>query len=296
MKIRRDIIILSAAVLASCSGGSEIPGPPGGGSESEETAVVLEYRPAPGQFINENMSGTTRQQAIQWAQDRLDKGLYVSLGAFGGYIVVRMPESVQNKSGYDFTVAGNAISTSSEPGIVWVSHDVNGNGLADDPWYELGGSDSGQTSRGVTITYYRPADGKNVDWLKKNAWGNEESGYVKYLPQYHSQPYYPAWIGEDSYTLEGSFLEHRTEYVEGEWVNKPFGWGYADNIGSDAVKGANGDYKYNRFDISNAIDAAGNPVALTRIEFIKVQTAVLSIIDANITGEVSTEVSGFQAL
>ena len=40
---------------------------------------------------------------------------------------------------------------SSEPGIVLVSKDTNGNGLADDEWYELAGSE-----------YNSPATTKNI--------------------------------------------------------------------------------------------------------------------------------------
>ena len=37
-----------------------------------------------------------------------------------------------NDGGYEFSVAGNQIDTSNEPGIVWVMQDVNGNGIPDE--------------------------------------------------------------------------------------------------------------------------------------------------------------------
>lgn len=46
--------------------------------------------------------------------------------------------------GYDFAIEGNAFDGSSEPGIVWVMQDVNGNGLPDDTWYQLKGSEYGK--------------------------------------------------------------------------------------------------------------------------------------------------------
>ena len=65
----------------------------------------------------------------------------VSLGGFGGYIVVGFDHSIQASGGYggyDFSITGNQFSGSSEPGVVWVMPDENGNGEPDDgPWYEL---------------------------------------------------------------------------------------------------------------------------------------------------------------
>jgi hypothetical protein len=50
----------------------------------------------------------------------------------------------------------------------------------------------------------------------------------------------------------------------------------------------------NKLDISNAVDAAGNPVNLTSIRFIKVQTGVFQ--QAGWTNEVSSEVRGAKDL
>ncbi|MCD7900956.1 MAG: cell surface protein [Bacteroides sp.] len=250
--------------------------------------TVLEYLPAPGQFINENVNFTTMEEAVKWAQDRIDAQVYVSLGSFGGYLTVKMPKAINNRKGYDFGVMGNAFEGSSEPGIVWVSRDVNGNGIADDPWYELKGSDSSDTERNYSVTYTRPSAAGDIPWTDNK--GN--SGVIKYLPQYHDQIYYPKWVTTDSYTLTGSMLEHRTIKEGDEWVNLSFGWGYADNKGSDVITNSNGDYRYNQFELDNAIDANGNPVALTEIHFVKVQSAILH--NADILGELSTEVCGFK--
>lgn len=273
------LIILS---FASCNKNEIIQG------EKEVTFTVLEYMPAPGQFINENMTCTTHAQAAAWAQQRLGGKLYVSLGAFGGYITVKASKPIGNKAGYDFGVAGNPIPTSSEPGIVWVSEDANGNGKADDIWYELKGSDD--PVRNYEVVYVRPASPGDVSW-SDNAGG---SGVVKHLSSFHAQNYFPAWVIADSQTLGGSMLPSRSEESDGDWVNPPFGWGYADNIGSDALLNQAGVYQYNRFDISNAVDSRGNPVSLAKIDFIKVQTAIQS--NAGRLGEVSTEVTEFRAL
>lgn len=247
---------------------------------------VLEYCPAPGQFINEHGEFKTMAEANAWAEGRLENKLFVSLGSFGGYITVKLPKVVKNRKGYDFGIAGNPFDGSSEPGIVWVSEDVNGNGIADDPWYELKGSD--QPERDYEVTYFRPSQPGNVHW--KDNKGNE--GDILYLPDFHDQMYYPAWITADSYTLKGSMLQARTVNEGGTWKNQSFGWGYADNMGSDIEKSANGVYRYNQFELDNALDAQGNPAVLEQIHFVKVQSAILKNVD--VIGEVSTEVVSFK--
>ncbi|MBR5189763.1 MAG: cell surface protein, partial [Paludibacteraceae bacterium] len=99
---------------------------------------VYEYTPAPGQFINEKKTGgfddtqTTPETAIAYAEKRLNSSDWVSLGGFGGYIVVGFDHSIDNSGAYDFGVLGNSVSGSSEPGIVWVMQDENGDGLPND--------------------------------------------------------------------------------------------------------------------------------------------------------------------
>lgn len=247
---------------------------------------VLEYCPAPGQFINDRVELKTMAEANAWAEKRLADKFYVSLGSFGGYIMVKTPNVIKNRGGYDFGIAGNSFDGSSEPGIVSVSEDVNGNGVADDPWYELKGSE--QPERNYQVTYFRPSQPGAISW--KDNKGNE--GVINYLADIHPQMYYPAWITGDSYTLKGSMLEARVVNEGGIWKNQAFAWGYADNMGEDADKSSNGTYRYNQFDLDNAVDQQGNKVALSKIHFIKVQSAVLE--NVGILGEVSTEIVSFK--
>lgn len=247
---------------------------------------VLEYCPAPGQFINDNVELKTMAEANAWAESRLAAKAYVSLGSFGGYITVKTPDVVKNRTGYDFGIAGNPFDGSSEPGIVFVSEDVNGNGLADDPWYELKGSE--QPEKNYEVTYFRPSQAGDISW--KDNKGNE--GVINYLPDFHSQMYYPAWITGDSYTLKGSMLEAKVVNEGGEWKNQAFGWGFADNMGKDTEKSSNGTYRYNQFELDNAVDLQGNPVVLSKIHFIKVQSAILK--NVSLLGEVSTEIVNFK--
>ena len=199
---------------------------------------VFEYTPAPGQFIGETKTGgfsgneKTAADAVAYAEMRLTKKSYVSLGGFGGYIVVGFDHSIDNVEGYDLAIQGNAFDGSPEPGIVWVMRDENSNGLPDDTWYELAGSETGKTEtiQNYSVTYYRPtAPKKPVQWTDSE--GN--SGQIDYLAAYHQQEYYyPAWIEADSYTLTGTLLKARNYDKLGNgtmWVQPAYDWGYADN-------------------------------------------------------------------
>ena len=259
---------------------------------------VYEYTPAPGQFINELKTGgfdgsqITPQAAVIYAENRLSAGNWVSLGGFGGYIVVGFDHSIDNTDNYDFAVVGNSFSGSSEPGIVWVMQDENGDGLPNDNWYELLGSDteSVSTIKNYAVTYYRPSgEQMSVQWTDNQ--GN--LGKIDYLKTFHNQDfYYPNWINENSYTLRGTRLAARNYDKSGNgsnWILPEYNWGYVDNFSSTDRTSTNS--KANRFDISNAIDANGNLVELDFIDFVKVQTAVNSKSDW--LGEMSTEVVGF---
>lgn len=265
---------------------------------------VYDFTPAPGQFVNETNVNTgytgkeqTMEQAIEYATSRLKEKRYVSLGTFGGYIVVGFDHSVVNNGGsnYDFAIQGNAFSSSNEPGIVWVMQDINGNGLPDDEWYELKGSETGlpYTVQDYEVTYFRPApNAKETRWT--DSFGN--SGKMDHNI-YHTQPYYyPNWIQQNSYTLCGTCLRSRNVQSGGYWSNDSYDWGYVDNAGNDCLSGdgLTGSGQRNGFKISNAIYPDGKPVNLKYIDFIKVQVGVLAVSGA--LGEISTEVYSFEDL
>lgn len=257
---------------------------------------VYEFLPAPGQFVNEGYTATTMAEACAYAEERLRTEAYVSLGGFGGYVVVGFDHSIDNKAGeYDFGITGNSFAGSSEPGIVWVMQDENGNGLPDDTWYELKGSESGkpETMQGYAVTYYRPKAPKmDVQWTDSRG----KSGCVDYMAAYHHQDYYyPAWVKENSYTLRGTCLGLRnTQSGEtGFWYNGEYDWGYADNFGNDRLsQDDNHDAapNSNYFKIENAVYPDGSPVDLKYIDFVKVQCGVNG--KSGWLGEISTEVFG----
>ena len=188
-----------------------------------------------------------------------------------------------------------------------VSVDANGNGLADDEWYELAGSDYGKetTIKNYSITYYKPdadktptADGMITDstyirWTSSEG----EEGYVM-KNSFHNQSYWPEWYEGETMEFIGTKLADNAFDQSGNgsyYVLTRLDWGYADNFSPEdrltdddnASAGTNA----NHFDISNAVDANGKAVELKYIDFVKVQCAVNS--KSGWLGEVSTEVFGF---
>lgn len=255
---------------------------------------VFEYIPAPGQFINTTTSayedGFSAEQVLERATEKLKKKSVISLGGFGGTITVGFHQSIRNSKGeYDFRILGNAsynqntgtgaLGGSAEPGIVLVSKDENGNGLPDDEWYELAGSEYGKDTetRNYEITYYRPqpANG-DVRWTDNQ--GGE--GFV-YRNSYHQQDsYYPNWIEEDEITFRGTRLKDNAINEGGTWVGYCYPWGYADNHPYNS--------EFCQFKIDWAVDKKGIPVILDKIDFIKIYTAINQ--NTGWTGEISTEV------
>lgn len=267
-------------------------------SSVEQWNMVYEYTPAPGQFINDVKSGgftgeeLTAADAVAYAERRMQAKQFVSLGGFGGYIVVGFDHSIDNVVGYDLAIMGNAFEGSSEPGVVWVMQDADGDGEPNDTWYELRGSETGKqgTIQNYSVTYYRPdGAGKPVKW--RDSEGAE--GQIDYLRAFHSQPYYyPSWIETDSYTLTGTRLEARNYDKSGNgsyWVQPSYDWGYVDNFSEQDYLA---DMKVvNLFDFANAMDAEGNTVELTYVDFVKVQVACNT--KSGGLGENSTEVFDF---
>ncbi|MBO5361561.1 MAG: cell surface protein [Paludibacteraceae bacterium] len=270
---------------------------------------VLEYNPAPGQFINtmpEYEDGDTYQAMLRKAEDAIagtNRSL-ISLGGWGGYVTFAFDHSVVNAPNLpDFTVEGNAFyasagnrNGSSEPGIVMVSIDINQNGLPDDPFYELAGSEytNPATIHQYALTYHRTpaehtpqADTKNslsdtTYILWKNNQG--EQGYM-YKNTFHTQDYFPLWRTDSTLTFSGTRLPNNAVDKNGKgnmWVLQPYDFGYADNHPNDSVSRCS-------FDIDWAVTADGKPAKLPCADFVRVYTGVQQ--QCGWIGEISTEVS-----
>lgn len=255
---------------------------------------VYEFMPAPGHQVNGYIivgdsypPDCTHEQACDSVLAHFQRRWSVSLGSQGGYLIAGFDHSVTNSGGgYDLCIRGNPFSYQSEPGIIWVSQDDNGDGLPNDQWFELAGSEYG-TERHLTnyaITYYRPSLPHSA-----TAWRDclGQTGYVPYLSYWNPHDYYwQPWVEGTEHTYFGSRLADRSTYVGGISDIPPYDWGYADNLGQDFIDGPAGKMGYYR--LSNARTWDGQPADLQYIDFIKIQTAQIG--STPNLGDISTEV------
>ncbi len=275
-------------------------------AEAQFITKVVDYTPAPGQFTNADNIGTpTAANSLIGT----NKGL-VSLGSFGGSITVYFQDGIKNDPanpyGVDFTIYGNADLTWSEPGIIQVMKDENHNGIADDTWYEIAGSEHfwSTTTTNYAVTYQNNGlnQAGNIQWTDNQG----ISGYIA-ANSFHQQPYYPKAdlfpaIPTDKCTLKGTRLTNPIDLTNPGKVisyHKPFG--YADNTPvlsyseklpdnpyTTAIEGSGGD----AIDIDWAVDANRQPVKLDEINFIRIYTGMNT--QAGWLGEVSSEITGIR--
>ncbi|MCM1042546.1 MAG: cell surface protein [Bacteroides sp.] len=279
-------------------------------------AKVYEYCPAPGQFVNmmpEYEKGDTYADMLKKAEESVagSNDVMISLGAFGGYVTFGFDHSVVNVPGqYDFKIYGNAFYAaenpnpsnpdaggSSEPGIVMVSFDRNQNGLPDDEWYELAGSEYSkpETKHRYSITYHRP-ETPHTPVPHPTLPGISDTAYIRftdsegktgYVPRnaFHNQDYFPQWTTAQTLTFTGTRLADNAVDESGEgnfYVLYPYDWGYVDNHPNEAENKSS-------FNIEWAVDENGNPVHLPCIDFVRVYTGVSQ--SCGWLGETSTELS-----
>lgn len=275
---------------------------------------VLEYRPAPGQFVNtmpQYKEGDTQATMNEKALNAIGNNTrrMITLGGYGGYVTVGFDHTIRNaKDANDFLVLGNAFENSSEPGIIQVAYDVNQNGQPDEEeWFEIAGSahhapkhelwyeqakQAGnivETYLDYSITYKKPAKEPTTNEEKENYifWEDNKGhkGY-KVMNQFHPQPYYPQWIEEEQLVFTGTCLPQNginqgTEQAP-YFVLPSFKYGYADNYPNNSADA--------EIDIDWAVDKNGNPANLPGVDFIKIYTGVNQ--ENGRLGENSTEVCG----
>ena len=248
---------------------------------------VFEYMPAPGQFVNllpQYEQGDNATSMNVKCLNALQSGNLITLGGFGGYITAGFNTTVYNQEGADFRIDGNAFNGNAEPGVVWVSADVNNNGLPDDDWYEIWGSEQkeGRATPEYAITYTKPSsDDGNTPWNGSDG----RSGSIDHNIS-HSQPYYPQWYNNSTLSFSATLLPDNVTFTDNMYVMSPFGYGYVDNLPNSDVNSA--------FDIDWAVKADGTPAGLESINFVKIQNGVIGCYPA--IGELSTEVSAIYNL
>ena len=282
---------------------------------SKYIKAVDEYRPAPGQFVNdapEYEEGDTEQDMIRKCTESLanNERHLVALGGWGGYVTFHFDHSIANIPGKrDFAVWGNAYQEMknlvfggmNEAGIVMVSKDENQNGLPDDKWYEISGScdvDSiGKVTYGYEVTYRQNPMG-DIPWTdNKGGSGTIDRNH------YHTQEYYPQWL-PDGLTFQGTRLPDNmynlSAMVDNNWspyyyVLIGFRYGYADNLpnNTDSSDATSYNYEGCGIDISWAVDEQRQPVSLDFVDFVRVYTGLnQKCPQPEWWGETSTEVLG----
>ena len=285
---------------------------------------VLDFVPAVGQFTNalptydEGDTQEVMNEKVLAAIGNNKKGM-ISLGGFGGYVVVGFDHTITNVTGKrDFRVLGNAFYSAAnpdsdapegggcEPGVIMVAYDKNQNGrpyeiagsahedAALELWYDkaVAAGNDVETYRNYEITYYRPEKEpetseereKYIRWEDNR--GN--SGY-KVKNTFHNQCYFPEWIKEDKITFKGTCLPQNAVDESGQgnyFVLYKFRYGYADNEVNTKDESA--------IDIDWAVNSKGQKVHLPGIDFIKIYTGVNQ--ENGWLGECSTEISGVEDL
>ncbi|MBO5052858.1 MAG: T9SS type A sorting domain-containing protein [Muribaculaceae bacterium] len=280
---------------------------------------VFEFVPAPGQFVNS--SGFTQADVLigstggNGSESVPATSGMISLGGFGGYVVLGFDQPVlndpRNPYGVDFTIAGNAFEAAAkgywaEPGAVMVMRDDNGNGLPDDTWYELAGSNYwfNTSRRNVTFSYEDP--GYASRYYIPYTTSDGHKGAVP-SNQFHAQSYFPnpaiykdITLKDDKYlNLTGTHINAVYDLRVPSYIEcyRPLGFGYCDNHATtgDLTKPRNPYYQDDNgkvadgFDISWAVDKDGNYVDLDHIDFIKIYNSVNQ--QCGWLGESSTEVA-----
>lgn len=290
-------------------------------SAQTQEVTVVEYHPAPGQFVNtlpEADETTSQEELCARCTETFRDGGLVHLGTYGGYVTVKFDHPVQNLRGSDMRIKGNGfyadsdpvygsetIGGSFEPGIVYV-------GVGDDPatcqWYELAGWEYyyGEI-HDFSITYFKPTSESGpheqfcstyddyirweATWTDKDGTPRDSVGYhMKNV--YHTQSYWPHFEGKDQLTFSGGRLPNNAIDQSGKgtyWVLYRYdkdAYGYVDaSLNSDI---------YCTFDIDWAVDEKGNHVDLKEINYVRVVCGIFQY--CGWLGETSTEVASFEDL
>ena len=292
------------------------------GQAQTQQVQVLEYHPAPGQFVNtlpEADESITQEKMNRRCEEQLASDGLIHLGTFGGYITVKFDHPIENKPGSDILILGNGfyaandpiygsstIGGSIEPGIVYVGVGKN---LEEAKWYELAGSEYYTSEiHDFQITYHKPTAesgehtqfGSSYDnyikwecsWTDKNGVHRDSTGY-HCKNNFHRQSHWPLWEEKTELTFKGGKVPNNAIETSGKgtyWVLYRYAkdaYGYVDAC---AAK----DSLYSSFDIDWAVDDEGNQVVLDHVDFIRVKTGIFQY--CGLLGETSTEINSIADL
>lgn len=290
---------------------------------------VLEYLPAPGQFVNqlpEYEDGDTQEIMNRKALEAIgginrDKDM-ISLGAWGGYVIFGFDHSVQNVEGKaDLCIEGNAFVANSigdnlgskeimegsvEPGVVMVSYDKNNNGLADDEWFEILGSGSLTLENeswysfmktkypDIDLTIHR--DYEMTYYRPKSEKPQDPNKYIEWSDNKNKKDFMPRnkYHEQPYYPLwiKSDKMTFKGVRLANNMYRQNSGEGFYLQLAYKYgyVDNVPNNHKNNNIDISWAVDKNGKKVKLPYIDFVKVQTGVYGVTHSNSIGEISTEV------
>jgi hypothetical protein len=208
-----------------------------------------------------------------------------SLGGFGGYVAWAVDGHKER-----YFISGNAFSNWNEAGVVWVQEDNNGNGLPDEMWYELKGSDDSNSlyrdfvARRYAVTYMLFGSGSGT----VNEFGQIVGKAIYWADSNGRAGYYPyGWSAV--WGVVGNWVTYTGTRLRDDPTKKT-----SLPVTSDDFDGYVDTVYPPYFYVKNAIDAVGDPVTLTNVRFLKVQTGIFSY--GGMLGEVSTEISNADGL
>jgi hypothetical protein len=277
---------------------------------------VLSYDPAPGQFVqNPDFADPSRalgppppgQPAGGLTQ--ADNSKVVTLGGFGGSVTLGFDQPIVrnrfNPFSVDFIIFGNAFYVASpsrrfaECGVVEVSRDVNGNGLADDPWFLIPGSHLAAPIAPTSVTYdpsnINPSHVPPMRVGASTPW--QMQGFQLTDPRFNARP---PIVNPAGSTVEAVFgyadlmptlklgditasdQVTDTQISPADFYTRP-----DDPMTLGVTPGSGGG---SAIAIAWAVNpATGAPANLDRIDFVRITTG--STFVDNLLGELSTEVS-----
>ena len=299
------------------------------GNQSPYITKVLDYLPAPSPYTNKYPPyyyGDTPMDMNNKVLAAIGNGNMgvITLGGYGGYVVVGFDHTIENKPGKrDFRILGNVLDTydnaaasdinrgGAEPGIIMVAYDSNKNGRPDDdewceivgsahhhfedePWYDLAvtARNDLKTIKNYAITYFVPEKEpeQEDDWNTYLRW-EDNQGRTGYIAKngYYSQSYYPQWVLKDQLTFTGTRLPQNAIDNSGTgevFYGYSFAFGYADNQKNEDPRAT--------IDIDWAVDSNGRKAQLPGVDFIKIYTGVHQRYGR--LGGCSTEITGIEDL
>ncbi len=253
---------------------------------------VISYLPGEGQFVNDpNFNNPVKALGapVGGGTTDPDQTKLVTLGGFGGSITLGFNFTVRddagNPFGIDCIVFGNAFFVGGNPDIrfaeaavIEISRDVNENGLADDPWYLIPGSDLPDPVNQMRNGYFVLPD---IPYASPPLFNENTDGTESFWGYGDMTPVLLLGDLDGDNVIDNPFIKPNMFYTR---PDDP--WMVGITPGSCGGDG---------FDIAWAVDPVTNlPAGITGFDFIRITTGADG--SAGQFGEVSTEIGGVAAV